>query len=122
VQQRGGGDHQHASGLGVVDGWVEQQAEVAVRHPAGLQDLAVRVCAELRHRPRSCYWWMGGHQATRPDQDVDLKRSTGLPEVLAIAGRRLWFPARVAAEPVATRLRRWRFLVGQAPYWTVARC
>src|SRR4029453_8614952 len=53
VQQRGGGAHQHAGGLGVVVGWVKQQAEVAVRHPAGHKDLAVGVCAELRHRPRS---------------------------------------------------------------------
>jgi hypothetical protein len=31
----------------LVAGWVQQQAEVAVRHPAGLQDLAVGVGAEL---------------------------------------------------------------------------
>jgi hypothetical protein len=48
MQQRGGGDHQHTGRPRVVVR-VEAQAEVAVRDPAGLQDLAVRVGAELRH-------------------------------------------------------------------------
>jgi hypothetical protein len=39
----------------------QQQANVAVRHPAGLQYLAVGVGAELCYWPHSC-WWMGGHQ------------------------------------------------------------
>ena len=72
VQQRGGRDHQHLGRLGRA-GEVKAQAEVAVRHPAGHQDLAVGVRAELRHWPRS-WWWMLGHQATRPDQDVDIKQ------------------------------------------------
>jgi hypothetical protein len=42
--------------LGVVR--VQAQAEVAVRHPAGLQDLAVGVCAELCHRLLSPCWWI----------------------------------------------------------------
>jgi hypothetical protein len=48
MQERGRGDHQHPGTLSVL-GRVEQQAEVAVRHPAGLQDLAVDVGAELIH-------------------------------------------------------------------------
>ena len=59
MQQCGGGDHQYTRRLGVV-GRVNVQAEVAVRHPAGLQDLAVRVGAKLRHSPYSCCWWMVG--------------------------------------------------------------
>jgi hypothetical protein len=47
VQQRGRRHHQHLGGFG--SGWVQAQAEVAVRHPAGLQDLAVGVGAELCH-------------------------------------------------------------------------
>jgi Insertion element 4 transposase N-terminal len=45
------------SSLGAV-GQVEEQAEVAIVDPAGLQDLAVDVCAELLHCPRSWCWWM----------------------------------------------------------------
>jgi hypothetical protein len=52
MQQRSGGDHQHLGRLGA-DGGVKQQAEVAVRHQAGLQALAVSVSAELRHWPHS---------------------------------------------------------------------
>jgi hypothetical protein len=52
MQQRMRGDHQHIGRL-VVAGRVQAQAEVAVRHPPAHQDLAVRVCAELRHWPRS---------------------------------------------------------------------
>jgi hypothetical protein len=43
----------------------EQQAQVAVRHPAGLQQLAVGVWAEVPHGRGSWGGWMGGHQATR---------------------------------------------------------
>jgi hypothetical protein len=50
VQQRGWLHHQHTGRL-VVAEWVQAQAEVAVRHPAGLRDLAVGVGAELRHWP-----------------------------------------------------------------------
>jgi len=57
MQQRGGGDHQYTEALDVVS---KEQAEVAVRHPARLQDLAEGVGAELRHWPRSRCWWMGG--------------------------------------------------------------
>jgi hypothetical protein len=46
VQQRGGATL-HPGRLGVVR--VEAQAEVAVMHLAGLQDLAVGVAAKLRH-------------------------------------------------------------------------
>jgi hypothetical protein len=60
MQQRGRRDHQHTGRLGVVVGWVQAQAEVAVRHPAGHQDLAVGVGAELCHWPCPCCWWMGG--------------------------------------------------------------
>jgi hypothetical protein len=35
MQQGGWGDHQHSGGLGVL-GRVQEQAEVAVWHPAGL--------------------------------------------------------------------------------------
>jgi hypothetical protein len=48
MQQRRRGDHQHTSTLGVV-GRVQEQAKEAVRHPAGLQDLAMGVDAELPH-------------------------------------------------------------------------
>jgi hypothetical protein len=44
MQQRGRGDHQHTGRVAVVG-----RVEVAVRQPAGLQDLAVGVGAELRH-------------------------------------------------------------------------
>jgi hypothetical protein len=43
------GNHLHPGRLGVVR--VEAQAEVAVRHPAVLQDLAVGVAAKLRQGP-----------------------------------------------------------------------
>ena len=58
VQQRGGGDHQH-TGPVVIAGRVKAQAEVAVRHPAGLHHFAVRVTAELLHWPRFLGWWGG---------------------------------------------------------------
>jgi hypothetical protein len=69
------GDHLHPGRLGVVR--VEAQAEVAVQHPAVLQDLAVDVAAKLRHGPRSRCWWMGGTRGLPgADGGVDLKRST----------------------------------------------
>jgi hypothetical protein len=44
MQQPGRGDDQHGAGLGFAGGsWRQQQAEVAIRDPAGLQDLAERV-------------------------------------------------------------------------------
>jgi hypothetical protein len=65
IQQRGGGDHQHTGRLGA-GGWVQVQAEAAVRHPAGLQALAVGVDAGL---PTGLLLVLAdgwGHQATRP--------------------------------------------------------
>jgi hypothetical protein len=49
VQQRGrGDDDQHRAGLGLACGsWRQEQAEVTVGDPAGLQRLAERVRAEL---------------------------------------------------------------------------
>jgi hypothetical protein len=52
MQQRGRADDQNSAGLGFADGsWRQQQAEVAVADPAGLQDFAERVRAELVHCP-----------------------------------------------------------------------
>jgi hypothetical protein len=70
TQQRSRGDNQHLGSLGVL-GRVKQQAEVAVRRPAGLQDLAVRVGAELRHcpSPAASEWVAPGY---RPGAAVDL--------------------------------------------------
>jgi hypothetical protein len=82
MQQGGRGDHQH-TGRVIVAGWVQAQAEVAVRYPAGFQDLTVGVRAELRHWPAPAAGGWVGHQATRPDQDVDLKRSMPLLEPLS---------------------------------------
>jgi hypothetical protein len=50
-QQGGGGDHQHAAGLGRDLGQrlIQQDAEVAVSNPAGLEVLAVGVGAKLQH-------------------------------------------------------------------------
>jgi hypothetical protein len=61
VEQRGRGDNQDAAGLGLAGrGWGQQQAEVAVGNPAGLQGLAERVGAELVHLPsrlpNECSW------------------------------------------------------------------
>jgi hypothetical protein len=87
VQQRGRGHHQHPADV-LVAGWVQHQAEVAVRHPAELQDLAVGVDAELCHWPAPAAGWVG-HQATRPDDGVDLnepvaQRADGGPMVWQI--------------------------------------
>jgi hypothetical protein len=52
MQQRGRANDQDGAGLGLAGGsWWQQQAEVAVSDPAGLQRLAERVGAELIHRP-----------------------------------------------------------------------
>ena len=49
MQQRGRGDDQDGAGLGLTSGsWRQEQAEVAAGDPAGLQQLAVCVGAELR--------------------------------------------------------------------------
>jgi hypothetical protein len=54
VQQRGRGDDQDGAGLELAGGsWGQQQTEVAVGDPAGLQDLAVGVDVELPHWFRS---------------------------------------------------------------------
>jgi hypothetical protein len=90
VQQRGRRHHQHPAGA-LVAGWVQQQAEVAVRHPAGLQDLAVGIGAELCHWPAPAAGWVG-HQATRPT-----RRAGGAPS-------RLRLPAAAASA-------RWRRLL-----------
>jgi hypothetical protein len=55
VQQRGRRHHQHTAGA-LVAGWVQEQAEVAVRHAAGFQGLTVGVSTELPHRPGSSCW------------------------------------------------------------------
>jgi hypothetical protein len=48
VQQRGWGDDQDGAGLGLAGGsWWQQQAEVAVGDPAGLQDFAGCCCVAL---------------------------------------------------------------------------
>jgi hypothetical protein len=51
VQQGGGGDHQHTTGLGRSLGQrlIQQDAQVAVGDPAGLQVLAVAVGAKRQH-------------------------------------------------------------------------
>src|SRR5688572_16456605 len=113
MEQRGGGDHQHTGRLVVVVR-VEAQAEVAVGHPAGLQDLAVGVCAELRHWSRSCCWWMGvGHQATWPYEDVDLKQDVvqGMAAWSRLVNRRLRsVPGRHQERPIDS----WRWRSGAA--------
>src|SRR6266699_304213 len=55
VQQDGRGDHQHAAGLGCDLGerLIQQDAEVAVSDPAGLELLAVGVGAKPPHLHRS---------------------------------------------------------------------
>src|SRR6266567_4970358 len=55
VQQGRGGDHQHAAGLGgdLGERLIEQDAEVAVGDPAGLELLAVGVGAKPPHLHRS---------------------------------------------------------------------
>jgi hypothetical protein len=56
MQQRGRGDDQDCAGLGFASGsWRQQQAEVAIRHPAGPQDLAEGVRAELVHCPPATF-------------------------------------------------------------------
>jgi hypothetical protein len=55
MQQRGRRHYQHPARLGVMVGWVQAQAEVAVRHPARLQDLPERVGAKLCHWACSSY-------------------------------------------------------------------
>jgi hypothetical protein len=53
----------------------QQQAEIAVGDPARLQDLAERVGAELVHfRLPPFSRWTLRDQATRPEEDVDLKQ------------------------------------------------
>ena len=51
VQQRGGSDHQHAAGLGceLDERLIQQDSQVAVVDPAGLELLAVSVGAKLGH-------------------------------------------------------------------------
>jgi hypothetical protein len=52
MQQRRGADDQDGASLGFAgESWRQQQAEIAVGDPAGLQDLAERVRAELVHCP-----------------------------------------------------------------------
>jgi hypothetical protein len=58
AQQRGRRHPQHPAGA-LVAGWVQERAEVAVRHPAGLQNLAVGVGAELCHWPAPAAGWVG---------------------------------------------------------------
>jgi alkanesulfonate monooxygenase SsuD/methylene tetrahydromethanopterin reductase-like flavin-dependent oxidoreductase (luciferase family) len=66
VQQRGRRHHQHPAGV-LVAGWVQERAEVAVRHPAGLQNLAVGVGAELCHWPAPAPGrWLGGTRLPGP--------------------------------------------------------
>src|SRR5215213_11653 len=72
VQQRGRADDQDRAGLGLACGsWRQEQAEVAVADPAGLQRLAERVRAELvsAHIPPSsqCSW----EQATGSTRSLD---------------------------------------------------
>jgi hypothetical protein len=76
VPQRVRRHHQHPAGM-LVAGWVQQQAEVAVRHPAGHKDLAVGIGAELCHWPAPAGWV--GHQATRPT-----RRAGGAPSRLRL--------------------------------------
>jgi hypothetical protein len=65
MQQGGRGDHQHIGRLGVV-GRVEAQAEGAIRHPAGLQDLPVGIGAKLRRAPPPGRWADPVRIRTRP--------------------------------------------------------
>jgi hypothetical protein len=58
VQQRGRRHHQHTAGA-LVAGWVQEQAEVAVRHPTGHKDLVERIGAKLRHQLPPGRW--AGH-------------------------------------------------------------
>src|SRR6266545_497909 len=53
IQEGGGGDHQHAAGLGCDLGQrlIQQDAEVAVGDPAGLELLTVGVWAKPSHPP-----------------------------------------------------------------------
>jgi hypothetical protein len=63
VQQRSRDDHQDGAGLGLANrSWRQQQAEVAVGHPARLQRLAERAGAELVHfrLPPSSRWMLAG--------------------------------------------------------------
>jgi hypothetical protein len=63
MQQPGRGDDQDGAGLGFAGGsWRQQQAEVTVADPAGLQSLAERVGAELVHSrlPPSSRWTLAG--------------------------------------------------------------
>ena len=46
VQQRGRRHYQHTAGA-LVAGWVQEQAEVAVRHPTGHKDLVERSATAL---------------------------------------------------------------------------
>jgi hypothetical protein len=76
VQQRGWGDDQDGAGLGFAGGsWRQQQAEVAVGDPAGLQGLAEGVGAELVHCPPPDFLAMDAAGSGYPaHQDVDLKQ------------------------------------------------
>jgi hypothetical protein len=50
VQQRAGGDYQHPAGLGLARRrGGQQQPQVAVGDPPGVEDLAVGVAAKLAH-------------------------------------------------------------------------
>jgi hypothetical protein len=63
VQQGGGGDHEHAAelGCGLGQGLVEQDTEVAVADPAGLESLTKGVGAKTSHPRRA-----PSHRMTRP--------------------------------------------------------
>jgi hypothetical protein len=72
-----GANDQDGAGLGFASGpWGQQQAEVAVSDPAGRQDLAERVGAELIHclPPPSSRWTLAGsaywlHEDKMPSQN-----------------------------------------------------
>ena len=69
MQQRGRGDDQDGAGLGFAGGsWRQQQAEVAVGDPAGLQHLTERLRAELVYCPPPAVLAMDAReeQPTRP--------------------------------------------------------
>jgi hypothetical protein len=73
----GRGDDQDGADLGFASRAWWQQAEVAVGDPAGLQDLAVDVGAELCHWLYSCAGGWAMPEAIRSDHDVGIELSAG---------------------------------------------